>query len=171
MSGSTSIARSGFSAAALCSPPSRRRRLPSGGYYGPFGPPQEDYGPGVTVSGAGLARVKAPSQLNEDSIRQAVDAARPQSDRARPGRRPPACRGSGRRGGHLARFGATPSSSTPASAERQPCRRSRRTHELHCVVPSFTSASATVTFEIAGGAASSEGARELSASATGSVTR
>jgi hypothetical protein len=37
------------------------------------------------------------------------------------------------------------------------------------VVPAFTSASATVTFEIAGGARSSEGARELSASGAGSA--
>ena len=75
MSGSTTIVRSGFLAAlVLAAVPGQA--LAQGGYYGPFGPPQEDYGPGVTVSGAGLARVKAPSQLNDDSIRQAVSAAR-----------------------------------------------------------------------------------------------
>jgi hypothetical protein len=54
----------------------------------------------------------------------------------------------------------------PGFREREPCRRSRRTHELRCSVPSFTTASASVTFEIVGGAGSTEGARELSAAGT-----
>jgi hypothetical protein len=57
----------------------------------------------------------------------------------------------------------------PGFREREPCRRSRRTGEVRCSVPAFTSASATVTFEIAGGATSDEGARELSASGSESA--
>jgi hypothetical protein len=57
----------------------------------------------------------------------------------------------------------------PGLRGRPPCRRSRRTHELRCVAPAFSAASVTVTFAIPGGAQSSEGARELSASATGSA--
>jgi hypothetical protein len=165
MSGSTTIVRSGFLAAlVLAAVPGQA--LAQGGYYGPFGPPQEDYGPGVTVSGAGLARVKAPSQLNEDSIRQAVNAARVKAiSRAVADAR-------GRAEAVATATGITLGSAdavelNPGFPERQPCRRSRRTKELRCVVPSFTSSSATVTFEIAGGASSDEGARELSASATG----
>src|SRR5215207_4063674 len=49
------------------------------GPFGPFGQPQEDYGPGVSVGGAGLARVTAPRQLTEESVEQAIDAARPRA--------------------------------------------------------------------------------------------
>jgi hypothetical protein len=42
-------------------------------FPGPFGQPQEDYGPGVTVSGAGLARVTKPARLTDDSVQRAVD--------------------------------------------------------------------------------------------------
>jgi hypothetical protein len=53
--------------------------------------------------------------------------------------------------------------------EREPCRRSRRTGELRCRVTGFTTAAATLTYAIVGGAKSSEGAREVSASAVGSA--
>jgi Protein of unknown function (DUF541) len=165
MSGSKNIVRSGFLAAlVLAAVPGQA--LAQGGYYGPFGPPQEDYGPGVTVSGAGLARVKAPSQVNEDSIMQAVSAARAKAiSRAVADARRRAEAVATATGISLGSADAV--ELNPGFRERQPCRRSRRTREPRCVVPSFTSSSATVTFEIAGGASSDEGARELSASATG----
>ena len=165
MSGSRTIARGAFLAAlVLAAVPGQA--LAQGGYYGPFGPPQEDYGPGVTVSGAGLARVKAPPQLDDDSIRQATSAARAKAiSRAVADAR--------RRADAIATAVGISLASTDAVElnagfpERDPCRRSRRTKEIRCVVPAFTSASATVTFAIAGGASSDEGARELSAAATG----
>ena len=165
MSGSTTIVRSGFLAAlVLAAVPGQA--FAQGGYYGPFGPPQEDYGPGVTVSGAGLARVKAPSHVNEDSIRQTVSAARAKAiSRAVADARRRAEAVATATGISLGSADAV--ELNPGFRERQPCRRSRRTKKLRCVVPSFTSSSATVTFEIAGGASSDEDARELSASATG----
>ena len=142
--------------------------LAQGPFFGPFGQPQEDYGPGISVGGAGLARVTAPARLTEESVRQAVDAARPRAV-AR------AVADARRRAEAIA--GAVGVSLGSAEAvelgtgfpEREPCRRSRRTQELRCVVPAFTSASATVTYGVVGGAQSSEGAREISASATGSA--
>jgi len=138
------------------------------GPYGPFGQPQEDYGAGVTVEGAGLARVKAPARLNEESIEQAVDAARPRAvarSVADARRRAEAIAGA---------LGVSLASAEAVElgegfVGRPPCRRSRRTHELRCVAPAFASGSVTVTFGVVGGAQSSEGAREISASATGSV--
>ena len=166
MAGSTTIARSAFVAALVIA--ACPGQALAQGYYGPFGQPPEDYGPGVTVAGAGLARVKAPSQISEDSVTQAVDT-------ARRGAISRAVADARRRSEAIAT--AVGISLGPAHAvelnpgfrEREPCRRSRRTNELRCTVPAFASASATVTFEIAGGAASSEGAREVSASATGSA--
>jgi hypothetical protein len=138
------------------------------GPYGPFGQPQEDYGPGITVGGAGLARVSAPAQLTEESIQEAVEAVKPRAV-AR------AVADARRRAEAIA--GAVGVSVGSAEAVelgigfrgRPPCRRSRRTHELRCVAPAFTSGSVTVTFGIVGGAQSSEGARERSAPATGSA--
>jgi hypothetical protein len=135
---------------------------------GPFGQPQEDYGPGITVAGAGLARVPAPSRLTERSIEQAIDSVRPRAvarafaDARRRAEAIAGAAGVSLGGAHAVELG-------PGFLQREPCRRSRRTRELRCVAPSFTSSSATVTFEIVGGASSSEGSRELSASATGSV--
>jgi uncharacterized protein YggE len=138
------------------------------GFYGPFGQPQEDYGPGVTVVGAGLARVKAPAKLSEESVQQAIDAARPKAiSRALADARHRADAIATTLGISLGSTDAV--ELNPGFQGREPCRRSRRTQELRCVVPAFTAASATVTFEIAGGASSTDGARELSASATGSA--
>jgi hypothetical protein len=140
-----------------------------GVFFGPFQPPQEDYGPGVTVEGAGLARVTAPARLTEESVSEAVDAARPRAV-AR------AVADARRRAEAIA--GALGLSLGSAEAvelggagfpEREPCRRSRRTGELRCRVPGFTTAAATLTYAIVGGAKSSEGAREVSASAVGSA--
>ena len=139
------------------------------GYYGPFDLPQEDYGPGITIGGAGLARVGAPAKLTEDSIRQAVDSVRPRAV-AR------AVADARRRAEAVAAAVGVSLGSTQAVelgsgfAEREPCRRARRTRAPRCRAPAFTSASATVTFEIVGGAKSSEDARELSAVATGSTS-
>ena len=102
MSGSTTIARAAFVAVlGLAAVPGQA--LASGGYYGPFGFQQEEYGPGVTVSGAGLARVNAPEQFTEDSVHQAVDAAHREGGRAGGGGCPAALRGHSGRSGHLAR--------------------------------------------------------------------
>jgi hypothetical protein len=137
-------------------------------FYAPFNQQQEDYGPGVTVGGAGLARVRAPAELTEDSIRQAVASARPRAV-AR------AVADARRRAEAIADAAGVSLGQTHAVElgdgfpERRPCRRSGRTRELRCVAPRFTTAAATVTFEIAGGPESSEGARELSATATGSA--
>jgi hypothetical protein len=167
MSGSTTIARGAFVAAlVLVAVPGQA--LAQGGYYGPFGPQQEEYGPGVTVSGAGLVRVKAPSRVTEDTVGQAVAAARRRAvSRALVDAR--------QRSEGIATAVGIPLDPAhavelnPGFRERDPCRRVGRTTKLRCVVPAFTSASATVTFEIAGGATSDEGARELSASATGTA--
>jgi hypothetical protein len=142
--------------------------LAQGPFFGPFAPSQEDYGPGISVGGAGLARVTAPPQLTEESVSEAVDAVRPRAV-AR------AVADAGRRAEAIA--GALGVSLGSAEAvelgvgfpEREPCRRSRRTGELRCRVPAFATASATVTFAIVGGPESSEGAREISAAAVGSA--
>jgi hypothetical protein len=138
------------------------------GPYGPFGLPQEDYGPGITVAGAGLARVTAPERVTEESVEQAINSARPRAvarSLADARRRAEAIAGAV--GVSLGEVHAVELGS--GFPGREPCRRSRRTHELHCVVPSFASSSATVTFEIVDGADSSEGSRELSSPATGSA--
>jgi uncharacterized protein YggE len=135
---------------------------------GPFGQVEEDYGPGITVVGAGLARVSPPSQFTEESVERAVEAARPRAvaravaDARRRAEAIAGAVGVSLGGVHAVELGA-------GFPQRQPCRRSRRTRELRCVVPPFTSSSATVTFEIVGGASSTEGWRELSASATASA--
>ena len=138
------------------------------GPFGPFGQAEEDYGPGITVAGAGLARVTAPSQPTEESVTEAIDSARPRAI-AR------ALADARRRADAIAAaVGVSVGGTRAVELElgfrgREPCRRSRRTRELRCVAPSFTSSSATVTFEIVGGASPSEESRELSASATGSA--
>jgi hypothetical protein len=142
--------------------------LAQGPFFGPFGQPQEDYGPGITVNGAGLARVTAPARLTEESVGQAVDSVRPRAvARALADARRRAESVAGAAGVSLGRAEAVELGA--AFPEREPCRRSRRTNELRCRVPRFTSASATVTFAIVGGPESSDGAREVSASALGSV--
>ena len=135
---------------------------------GPYGQPQEDYGPGITVRGAGLAGVTAPAQFTEESVQLAIDAVRPRAV-AR------AVADARRRAEAIAAAVGVSLGSTEAVElgvgfrGRPPCRRSRRTHELHCVAPRFSTASVTVTFGIVGGAQSSEGARQISALATGST--
>jgi hypothetical protein len=163
MHGSTTMARGAFLAALVLA------ALPGQALAsGPFGQPQEDYGPGITVAGAGLARVTAPSQPTEESIERAVDAVRPRAvaravaDARQRAEAIAGAVGVSLGGVHAVELGL-------GFPQRDPCRRSRRTRELRCVAPRFASSSATVTFEIVGGAASSEGSRELSASATGTA--
>jgi Protein of unknown function (DUF541) len=137
-------------------------------FFGPFAPPQEEYGPGISVDGAGLARVTAPARLTEESVGEAVDAVRPRAVARAVGdarRRAEAIAGA---------LGLSLGSAEAVELgggfpEREPCRRLRRTGEVRCRVPAFTTASATVTFAIVGGAKSSEGAREISATALGSA--
>src|SRR5215207_5021354 len=117
------------------------------GPFGPFRQPQEDYGPGITVLGAGLARVTAPAQPTQESVQEAIDAVRPRAvarSLADARRRAEAIAGAV--GVSLGSAEAVELGS--GFRGREPCRRSRRTRELHCVAPAFTSASATVTFGI-----------------------
>jgi hypothetical protein len=128
----------------------------------PFGPfvPQEDYPPGVTVTGGGLARVAAPKRLSDDSIEVALDAARPVAV----GR---AVRDARRRAASVARGEGIVIGAVRKADLRQlfferghHCRSARPTR---CKVPAFVGASATVTFEIVGGAEPDEDARTLEA--------
>jgi len=135
---------------------------------GPFLQPQEDYGPGITVGGAGLARVTAPVRLTDESIQDAVAAAR-----ARAVARAVA---DARRRAEAIAAAVGVSLGSAEAVElgvgfrgRPACRRSRRTRELRCVAPAFTASSVTVTFGIVGGPESSEQAREISAAGTGSA--
>jgi hypothetical protein len=135
---------------------------------GPFGPfvPQEDHPPGVTVTGGGLARVAAPTRLSEESIQLALDAARPVAV----GR---AVRDARRRAASVAR-GEGIAIGAVRKVELQQlffergnhCRSARPTR---CKVPAFVAASATVTFEIVGGAEPDEDARTLEAYGSVSV--
>jgi hypothetical protein len=136
--------------------------------FGPFPPVQEEYGPGITVSGIGLSRVTMPTRVTEESAQQAVDAARPRS----------AARGMAdarRRAAAIAEAAGVSLGQIKAVeldsqfADDPPCRRSRRTRELRCRIPAFVGVSAEVTFEIAGGPTSSEDARELTATGVGSA--
>jgi uncharacterized protein YggE len=137
-------------------------------FSGPFPQPEEEYGPGITVSGAGFARVTAPAKLTEESVGAAVEAARPRAvSRAVADARARAESIAAAVDVALGEVDAVELQS--ALRERRPCRRSRRTQDVRCVVPPLVGASAEVTFEIAGGASSSDGARELIASGTGSA--
>jgi hypothetical protein len=129
---------------------------------GPFGPfvPEEDYPPGVTVNGGGLARVAAPKRLSEDSIQRALDAARPVAV----GR---AVRDARRRAAAVARSEGIAIGAVRKAELQQlffergrHCRSARPTR---CKVPAFVAASASVTFEIVGGAEPDEAARTLEA--------
>jgi hypothetical protein len=128
----------------------------------PFGPflPQEDYPPGITVSGGGLARVTAPTRLSDDSIQRAIDAARPVAV----GR---AVRDARRRAESIARSQGIAIGAVRQAELRQLfferrrlCRSGRPTR---CSVPAFVAASATVTLEIVGGAEPEAEARTLEA--------
>jgi Protein of unknown function (DUF541) len=134
--------------------------------FGPFPPPAEEYGPGITVTGNGLARVAAPRRLDDASIREAVEAARPQAAaRAVADARGRAESIAAAIGASLGQIDALELEAE--ARERRPCRRSRRTREVRCTVPPFVGGSVEVTFEVVGGARSAEGARELSAYGTG----
>jgi hypothetical protein len=128
----------------------------------PFGPflPQEEYPPGVTVSGGGLARVEAPKRLSDESIDLALDAARPVAV----GR---AVRDARRRAASIARSEGIAIGAVRKAELRQlfferghHCRSARPTR---CEVPAFVGASATVTFEIVGGAEPDDDARTIDA--------
>jgi hypothetical protein len=136
--------------------------------FGPFPPVEEEYGPGITVSGIGLSRVTVPARVTEESAQQAVDAARPRS----------AARGiadARRRAEAIAAAVGVSLGQIKAVeldtqlADNTPCRRSRRTRELRCRIPAFVALSAEVTFEIVGGPTSSEDARELTATGVASA--
>jgi hypothetical protein len=135
----------GFVLVALCIPASAHAQ---GGPFGPF-LPQEDYPPGITVTGGGLARVTAPRRLSDDSIQLAIDSARPVAV----GR---AVRDARRRAESIARGGGIAVGAVRQVELRQLffergryCRSNRKTR---CTVPAFVAASATVTFEIVAGA-------------------
>lgn len=136
-------------------------------FFGPFPPVQEEYGPGITVSGIGLSRVTMPTRVTEESAQQAVDAARPRS--AARGMADARRRAAATAAPRAFRWGRSRVELDTQFADTPPCRRSRRTGELRCRIPAFITASAEVTFEIAGGPTSSEDARELTATGVGSA--
>lgn len=132
------------------------------GKFLPFG---EDYGPGVTVTGAGFARVAAPGRPSERSIERAVEAAQPTAvaRAVRDARRRAAAiaAAAGVQLGELARVELEDTFQRFGQpAER--CRRARRGGLPRCRVPAFTVSAATVTFGIVGGA-DSEGTRTVAA--------
>src|SRR4051794_1249843 len=113
-------------------------------YYGPFPPAAEDYGPGITVSGAGFA----PLGHRDRATARAVGDARRRAEAIATAM-----------GASIAETRAvelaTPFDPRPACVDRH----TRRCAPLEAV-------SATVTFAIAGGAASDEGAREVEGTGT-----
>ena len=132
---------------------------------GPYGPflPQEDYGPGITVSGGGLARVTAPKSLSQDSIQAAIDGARP----AAVGR---AVRDARRRAKSIATAAGTTVGAVRSVEVRDVFvdrgRRCRASKPPHCTVPAFVAAGVTATFEIVGGAEPEEDAGTIEAYGT-----
>jgi Protein of unknown function (DUF541) len=109
------------------------------GYYGPFPPPAEDYGPGVTVSGVGFA----PLGHRDRAVARAVGDARRRAEAI-------ATALGVSTGGATHIELATPFDPRPECANRT----TRRCAPLDAV-------SAVVTFAIAGGPTSDEDAREV----------
>jgi hypothetical protein len=131
-----------------------------------FFPVQEEAPPGITITGAGLASVKAPGRLSEGSIDRAVDAAYSTATRR-------AARAARRRAAAIAAAaGVTLGQTTKLELQdafsqfgvaRSRCRRPRGGRRVRCRVPPFAAAAATVTFSIAGGADESEDAPQVEA--------
>ena len=134
---------------------------------GPFGRfPQEEYPPGITVSGSGLARVIPPAKLREDTIEQALE-------RANPAAVARAVRDARRRAEAIAA-----GMGLGVGAVRQlevnqlffdrgrHCRRTSRPARPRCTVPAFAAASVTATFEIPGSVEPDEEESTLEASAS-----
>jgi uncharacterized protein YggE len=121
----------------------------------------EEYPPGITVSGAALARVAAPAKPSDLTIRRAIDAAQPTVvARALSDARRRAKVIADAAGVELGEVEAIElGDGFPARARH--CTTSRRNGRERCRVPAFTAASATVTFAIPGGAEPSEGTREV----------
>ncbi|HLM09482.1 MAG TPA: SIMPL domain-containing protein [Thermoleophilaceae bacterium] len=148
MTGFRAIAVAVGGVAALAAPGPAQAQ---GVYYGPF-PPQEEYPPGITVSGGGLARVQAPVGPSEQSIDAAVQAAKPRAV----GR---AVRDARRRAETLAaklgvELGATTQVEVrePFFEQRRRCSTRTRLARRPCDDPAFTAAAVTVSFAVAGGA-------------------
>jgi Protein of unknown function (DUF541) len=113
--------------------------------------------PGVTITGIGFARVSAPRPLSEQSIEQAVKAARPTAV-AR------AVRDARRRARLVAdALGVEVGAANHLELDDPFRQFGRRTHcrldggERRCTVPTLTAASSTVTFAIVGGIDGTDG--------------
>jgi hypothetical protein len=133
---------------------------------GQFFPTQEEAGPGVTISGDGVARVVAPRRLSETSIERAIAAAEPVAiGRAVRDARRRAAAIAGAVGVQLGQASTVELQdvSQQFGQLRRHCRRATRGRTRRCRVPAFSVASATVAFSIVGGAAGGEGARTVSA--------
>jgi uncharacterized protein YggE len=125
-----------------------------------FFPIAEEAGPGITISGTGLAHVEAPSRLTELSIQRAVESANTTASRR-------AMRDARRRAQGMAEAaGVELGAVTEVGLDdafpqfgppRTHCRRPRDGSRQRCRVPPFTASKATVTFSIAGGAEGSDG--------------
>ena len=138
------------------------------GYF----PVQEDYGPGITINGAGLARVIAPNRPSDRSIQRVIDAAEPvaanRAVRDARGRAEAIANAAGVKLGEVAKV-ELQDAFERFGPPRGHCRRARRTKRLRCTAPRFTASAATVTFSIVGGAEGSEDARTVQAYGTDSV--
>jgi hypothetical protein len=142
---------------------------PAWSFSGPFFPEEEEYPPGVTIAGSGLARVAAPDRLGERSIDAAVEAARPRAvSRAVKDARRSAKSIAGALGVTLGDVEAIELGDAFAERSRH-CRRARRGRPARCRVPDFTGATATVTFAIEGGAEPADGDGEVTGAAATSV--
>ena len=131
--------------------------------------PEEEYPPGVTITGSGLARVAAPGDLDERSIDEAVEEARPRAvSRAVRDARRSAESIAAALGVTLAEVEAIELGAAFPERDRH-CRLPRRGRPARCRVPEFTGATATVTFAIQGGGAAAEGGREVTGSGTAAV--
>ena len=130
-----------------------------------FFPGEEEPPPGVTISGAGFARVAAPARLSDASIQRAIDAAEPTAGtrgvRDARQRATVIAEAVGVRLGQLTRVELEDTLAQFGQTRRH-CRPPRRRARQRCRVPAFTAVAATVTFSIVGGAQGS-GAPEVEA--------
>ncbi len=135
-------------------------------------PVEEDYGPGITITGAGLARVHAPSRPSDRSIERAIDAAQPlaanRAVRDARGRAEAIAAAAGVQLGEVAKV-ELQDAFQQFGQPRGRCGRSRRTKRLRCSTPPFVASAATVTFSIVDGAAGSDDARTVQAYGAASV--
>jgi uncharacterized protein YggE len=137
-----------------------------------FFPIAEEAGPGITISGTGLARVEAPARLSEVSIQRAVDSAATSASRGavRDARR----RAEGMAGAAGVELGALTEVALDDAfpqfgPPRNHCRPPRGGSRQRCRVPVFAASQATLTFSIVGGSESSEAGVTVEAYGSASI--